>query len=133
MEAASCIRIYNLSIMSINQKTPYGGIDISTEAIASVAGKAASECYGVVGLASKNSLRDNISELLRVEDYVQGVYAKKTKKGYQVDVYLYLAYGVKLNEILSEVQKKVKYVLEKTFEIKFASVNVFVQDIKEIQ
>ncbi|HBM69833.1 MAG TPA: Asp23/Gls24 family envelope stress response protein [Firmicutes bacterium] len=119
--------------MSINQKTPYGGIDISMEAIASVAGKAASECYGVVGLASKNSLRDNISELLRVEDYVQGVYAKKTKKGYQVDVYLYLAYGVKLNEILSEVQKKVKYVLEKTFEIKFESVNVFVQDIKEIQ
>ena len=65
--------------MSINQKTPYG-IDISMEAIASVAGKAASECYGVVGLASKNSLRDNISELLRVEDYVQGVYAKKQKK-----------------------------------------------------
>ena len=119
--------------MSINQKTPYGGIDISTEAIASVAGKAVSECYGVVGLASKNSLRDNISELLNAEDYVQGIYAKKTKKGYQVDVYLFLAYVVKVNEILSEVQKRVKYVLEKTFEIKFASVNVFVQDIKEIK
>ncbi len=119
--------------MSIKEKTPYGGIDISMEAIASVAGKAASECYGVVGLSSKNSLKDNIFELLKAEDYVKGVYAHKGKKGYEVDVYVYCAYGVKLNEILSEVQKKVKYVLEKTFEMRFASVNVYVTDIKEIE
>ena len=117
--------------MSIKEKTPYGGINISTEAIATVAGRAASECYGVLGLSSKNSLRDNIFELLKAEDYTKGVYARKGKKGYEVDVYLYCAYGVKLNEILSEVQKRVKYVLEKTFEVKFPSVNVFVTDVRE--
>jgi uncharacterized alkaline shock family protein YloU len=66
--------------MTINQKTPYGGIAISMEAIASVAGGAASECYGVVGLASKNSLRENINELLKKEDYVKGVYCTPKQK-----------------------------------------------------
>jgi uncharacterized alkaline shock family protein YloU len=104
------------------------------EAIASVAGGAASECYGVLGLASKNSLRENINELLKKEDYIKGIYASKSKKsGYEVDVYLIVAYGVKITEVVSEVQKKVKYVLEKTFQIPFNSVNVYVQDVKDIQ
>jgi uncharacterized alkaline shock family protein YloU len=104
------------------------------EAIASIAGEAASEVYGVVGLASRNSLRENINELLKKDDYIKGVYCRKSKKqGYEVDVYIYVAYGVKITEVVTEVQKKVKYVLERTFQIPFAHVNVFVQDIKEIQ
>ncbi|MCQ2771781.1 MAG: hypothetical protein MJ238_00670 [Bacilli bacterium] len=37
-----------------------------------------------------------------------------------------------MTEVMSEVQKKVSYVLEKTFQIPFKKVNVFVQDVKEI-
>lgn len=117
--------------MNIDKKTPYGGIDISMEAIASVAGNAASECYGVIGLVPRASLADAAREVLRLEEYVKGIYARKGKKGYEVDVYLCCAYGVKLSEVLSEVQKKVKYELEKAFGVHFASVNVFVVDIKE--
>ncbi len=125
------MRFYSASKMNINQKNEYGSIDISMETIASVAGRAATECYGVIGLTSKGSLSHAISELLNIEDYVKGVYAHKSKKGYEVDLYLVCANGVKLPEILSEVQKKVKYDLERTFEMKFAAVNVFVQDIRE--
>ncbi|MBO5528421.1 MAG: Asp23/Gls24 family envelope stress response protein [Bacilli bacterium] len=117
--------------MNIDKKTPYGGIDISMEAIASIAGSAAIECYGVIGLVPRGSLADTAREILRLEEYVKGVYARKGKKGYEVDVYLCCAYGVKLSEILAEVQKKVKYELEKNFSVHFASVNVFVVDIKE--
>lgn len=119
--------------MNINTKNEYGSIDISMETIATVAGRAATECYGVIGLTSKTTLEQYVSELLKIEDYVKGVYARKNKKGYEVDLYLVCANGVKLPEILSEVQKKVKYDLERTFEIKFAAVNVFVQDIRENQ
>jgi len=119
--------------MGINTTNQFGGIKISTEAIASIAGKAASECYGVVGLAPKNSLRENINELLKQEDYVKGVYAsKRGENNYSVDVYIYVAYEVRITEVCSEVQKKVKYDLEKIFQIPFETVNVFVQDIKEI-
>lgn len=118
--------------MNIDKKTPYGGIDISLEAIASIAGSAASECYGVVGLAPRGSLKDAAKEVLRIEDYVKGIYTRKGKKGYEVDVYLTCAYGIKLSEVLAEVQKKVKYELEKTFSVRFASVNVYVVDIREV-
>jgi len=116
--------------MGIDKKTVYGGINISLEAIASVAGTAATECYGVVGLASKNSLRENIADLLKEDSFYKGVFAKKDKDDYSVDLYIIVAYGVKITEVVSEVQKKVKYVLEKTFDIKFKGVNVFVQGLK---
>jgi uncharacterized alkaline shock family protein YloU len=118
--------------MVIGNPTPYGGIKISMEAIASVAGEAASECYGVVGLVSKNSLRENINELLKKDDYIKGVYCSKKKDRYEVDVYIAVAYGVKITEVVSEVQKRVAYVLERTFQVSFSGINVFVQDIREI-
>lgn len=117
---------------NISKKTKYGAVDISIDVIASVAGNAALECYGVAGLASKSSFRDNILELLRVEEYTKGVYARKTQKGYEVDLYVSCTFGIKLTEVLSEIQKKVKYVLETTFGVRIFSVNVFVQDLKEI-
>ena len=36
--------------MNIDKQTQYGGINISIEAIGTVAGNAATECYGVLGL-----------------------------------------------------------------------------------
>jgi len=118
--------------MAIDKKTAYGGINISLEAIGAVAGSAAVECYGVVGLASKNLLRENIADLLKEEAFYKGVFPKKDKDDYIVDVYIIVAYGVKITEVVSEVQKKVKYVLEKTFDIKFKAVNVFVQGLKSL-
>ena len=117
--------------MKIDKHTKYGDIDISLEAIASVAGQAAEGCYGVIGLAPRASIRDTVSEILKLEDYKKGVYVRKNKKSFEVDVYLCCAYGVKLSEILSEAQKKVKYELEKTFDIKFAAINVYAVNIQE--
>ena len=117
---------------NVSKRTEFGGIEVSNSAIASIAGNATRECYGVVGLASKSHLRDNIYELLQVEEFNKGIYVKKTQKGYSVDIYVICAYGVKIPEVVSEVQKRVKYVLEKSFQVKFHSVNVYVQEVKEI-
>ncbi len=118
--------------MVIDKSTPYGGIEVSIEAVAQVAGEAATSCYGVTGLAPKNSLRENINELLNT-DFKRGVYCRHAKKGgYEVDIYIYVAYGVKITEVASEVQKKVRYDLETTFKMPFKQVNVIVVDIKEI-
>ncbi len=116
--------------MTIDKTTPYGGINISMEAISVVAGCATSECYGVVGITSKNSLKGDIDETLTKEDYSKGVISRKGKEGYEVDLYIIVAYGVKITEVITEVQKKVKYVLEKTFDIKFKAINVYVQSMR---
>ena len=118
--------------MKLDTQTPYGGIDISQEALASVVGKAVCDCYGVAGLAAKASFHEPMNEVLSTEEYAKGIHCKKSKGGYEIDIYVFLVNGVKIPEILSEVQKKVKYVLQQTFELKLHAVNVFVQDIKEI-
>lgn len=118
-----------MMIEKVNNK---GNVSISMEAIASIAGNAATECYGVVGMVPKTGLRASIAELLRIENYKKGVFAKETKSGIEVEMYIMVAYGLKITEVVSEVQKKVKYVLEKTLDIKFKSINVFVKGIKNI-
>ena len=41
-----------------------------------------------------------------------------------------ISFGVKISEVVSEVQKKVKYELEKSLDLTFSAVNVYVQGIK---
>ena len=118
--------------MSIERVTSYGNINISQEAIATLAGGVVSECYGVVGMASQKLVKDGWAELLKKETYSRGVVVRKTEKGMELDLYIVIGFGVKVSEVVSEVQKKVKYVLEKTLEQDFAAVNVYVQGVRVI-
>ncbi|MDO5330630.1 MAG: Asp23/Gls24 family envelope stress response protein [Bacillota bacterium] len=118
--------------MNIDSKTQYGAINLSSEAIASVAGKAAAESYGVVGLAARPSLSSLFTGLLKIDEYEKGIYVSKSAKGYSISVYVYVAFGVRVTEVVSEIQKRVKYLSEKTFDIKLSAVNVYVQDVKDI-
>ena len=58
--------------MSIELQTKYGQIEISNDVIATIAGGAAVDCYGIVGMASKNQLKDGITEILRKENFTKG-------------------------------------------------------------
>lgn len=116
--------------MAVEKKTNYGSISVSDEAIASLAGGVITECYGVVGMASKQVLRDGWAELLKKENYARGVVIKDTDNGLVVDLYIIVSFGVKITEAVREAQKKVKYVLEKTLQQDILSVNVFVQGVR---
>ena len=118
--------------MDIDKKTQFGVINITSDAIAQVAGNAASQCYGVVGMAEKRSIRNEINDLLKKENYNKGVFVTKRKDSFEVDIYIVVRYGVKITEIASAVQKKVKFDLERTFNMTFAAINIYVQGIKNI-
>lgn len=118
--------------MALKKNSSQGRINVTMTAIAAITANAAMECYGVVGLASKSIVRDNIAELLRKENYSQGVFARQRKFGIEIDMYIIVSYGVRITEVVSEVQKKVKYVLEKTLNMKFNYINVYVQNVKNI-
>ena len=102
----------------IKKTTDLGNIDISTDVIATICGGAATECYGVVGMASQKMM-DGFYDLLGKDNYSKGI-----------NLYIIVGYGVKISEIVYEVQKKVKYVLEKTLDIDVEAVNVYVQSIR---
>lgn len=118
--------------MAIKRVTGLGNINVSEDALATLAGGVVTECYGVVGMASQKVFMDGIAELLRKENYSKGVVVKKSEEGIELDVYIIVSFGVKISEVIAEVQKKVKYVLEKTLEIDQVIVNVYVQGVKVI-
>ncbi len=116
--------------MALSKVNEYGSINISNSALASVAGDSASECYGVVGIAKKGDLKSKIVRILKPHEFDNGVSISKGKKSYIISIYLVVASKVKITEILSEVQKKVKYDVERYFKISLEEVNVFAADIK---
>ena len=116
--------------MSITKITQYGNINISMDAVAALAGGVVTECYGVVGMASQKILKDGIAELLKKENYTKGIVVRNTDEGLELDMYIIVSHGVKISEVVREVQQRVKYMLEKTLELDFRQVNVYVQDVK---
>ena len=116
--------------MPINRKTSLGQIKISDSAIASLAGTTVNECYVVVGMISKNYLHDGYSALLKKENYSKGVVVKNDKQGIKIDVYVVICYGVKISEVVAQLQERVKYALEKTLNMDVTAVNVHVEGIQ---
>ena len=115
--------------MAVEKVTDFGSINIANEAIASLAGGIVTESYGVVGMASRNILRDGIAELLNKENYAKGVNVRFTNVGLEIDVYIIVSFGVRISQVVSEVQKNIKYILEKTLQQEINAVNVFVQGV----
>jgi len=118
--------------MPINKKTQFGSINISDEAIAVLAGTTVNECYGVVGMTSKNPIKDGYSTLLKKENYSRGVVINTCKDGIEIDLYVIICYEVKISEVVSSIQQRVKYELENTLNLDVKSINIHVEGIKVI-
>ena len=118
--------------MTVEKKTNYGSISVSEEAVASLAGGVITESYGVVGMASKQILKDGWAELFKKENYTKGVVVRNGKAGLEIDLYIVVSFGVKISEVVTEAQKKVKYMLEKSLSQEVAQVNVFVQGVRVV-
>ncbi len=117
-------------LMSIELKNAYGQIDISNDVIATIAGGAAVDCYGIVGMASKNQVKDGLSEILRKENFTRGVIVRQEEQQVHIDMYIIVSYGTKISEIAHNVQSKVKYTLDKTVGLAVDTVNIYVQGVR---
>ncbi|WP_409480902.1 Asp23/Gls24 family envelope stress response protein [Streptococcus thermophilus] len=119
--------------MTVKINTKDGQIELSDDVIATVVGGSATEIFGVVGMASKSTIRDNFQALLGKENYAKGVVVKSTDAGgIAVDVYTVMSYGVKISEVSKNIQERVKFNLENQLGIKTEAVNVYVQNIKVV-
>lgn len=116
--------------MAVKIQTEYGEINLTNDVIATVVGGAATDNYGVVGMASKSQIRDNINEILNKENFSKGVIVRQQGDGVAVDVYIMVLYGTKISEICRNVQIQVKYNLETMLGFAAEQVNVFVQGVR---
>lgn len=116
--------------MSIEMNSQLGSIDVSKEVVAAIAGGAAVDCYGIVGMASQKQIKDGITEMLGRENFSRGVVIRDTDDEIHIDMYIIVSYGTKISEVAYNVQSKVKYQLQQMLGITVESVNVYVQGVR---
>ncbi|MBM3129941.1 MAG: Asp23/Gls24 family envelope stress response protein [Chloroflexi bacterium] len=105
-----------------------GRIEISPNAIASLAGQAVLECYGVVGMANKN-LRDGIVEVLTRGNFRRGIDVKVVEHEICIELYVVIQYGTRISEVAHGIMNRVKFSVEKSLGLPVAKVNVRVQGL----
>lgn len=110
-------------------KNSLGEIQISKEVIAIIAGNAAMECYGLVGMASRK-MSDGLTELLGRENLGRGVEVKISEDMLTVDLYIIVQYGTKIHEVAHNVIEKVDFVLKNTLGFKPDKINVIVHGVR---
>jgi uncharacterized alkaline shock family protein YloU len=113
--------------MTEERKT--GRIEISPQAIATLAGEAVLRCYGVVGMANKN-LIDGIADLLQPDRWGRGVDVRVRDGKVIVDLYVIIQYGTRISEVAHGVMHGVQYALEQALGVEVAEVNVHVQGLR---
>lgn len=119
--------------MTVRIETENGMLELSNDVIATVVGAAATDNYGVVGMASRNQIRDNLNDILKKENYARGVVIRQEDEGIAVDVYIIVGYGTKISAICRNVQEQVKYNLETMLGFSANTVNVYVQGVRIIE
>ncbi|MFV0518894.1 MAG: Asp23/Gls24 family envelope stress response protein [Lachnospirales bacterium] len=98
--------------MSVKLETNFGVISIETEVIAKVAGTAALECYGIVGMAAK-SVRDDLIHLLKKESLTKGIKVDVLKNNaLDITLHIIVEYGTSIPAIGDVVASTVKYKIE---------------------
>jgi len=112
-----------------NKHTRKGRIVVNENAIAQIAGGAATECYGVVGMASKRVIFDGFQEMLGHENYSRGVEITEKNGLYNIRLHVILAYSIKATVAAEQMKRKVRYELEKSANLKVGAVEIYIVGI----
>ena len=106
-----------------------GNIHYSEEVLAKIVGLSTMECYGVVGMVSKNAT-EGLWELMRIENLSKGVKLKFDNDKIIVELFVMVEYGTKISEIANNIIQKVRYSVENFTGLKVSSVTVNVQAVR---
>lgn len=115
--------------MSIRIDNEFGSVQINSEVIANIAGSAAVECYGLVGMASKSPTSGIVSLLMR-ENLSKGVKVHVDPEGIVIDLYVIVQFGTKISVVANNIIEKVKYHVENQTGTKVLKVNLNIEGVR---
>lgn len=105
-----------------------GVVKISDEVVCVIAGLAASEIKGVVGMSS--GIVGGITKILSgKKNLTKGVKVNVAEDSASIDLYVVIEYGLRIPDVAGKVQENVKRTVESLTGLKVSSVNVFVQNV----
>lgn len=104
-----------------------GIVKISDEVISVVAGIAASEINGVLEI--NHNPANTIGQKLSKKNLGKGVKVLMDNEDAVIEMSITVEYGVKIPEVVQQVQENVKKTVEAITGLKVALVNIYVQNI----
>ena len=104
------------------------GITIADDAVAIIAGKAASEVPGICSMSG--GFAGGITEVLSgKKNLAKGIKVESEGKNVKIDVHIIVEYGTRIPDVAFEIQNRVKKNVETMTGLKVTEVNVHVQGI----
>ncbi|MGN0999501.1 MAG: Asp23/Gls24 family envelope stress response protein [Faecousia sp.] len=106
-----------------------GSVNVSTSVYTDIVGTAASNCFGVKGMAAR-SLTDGVYHLLRKESASKGVNVVFHEDDtISIDLHIMVDNGVNLAAVGSSIISEVRYVVTKYTGTEVRAVNVYIDSM----
>ena len=113
----------------IRHNNENGSVNVSTSVYTDIAGTAASNCFGVKGMAAR-SVSDGVYPLRRKESVAKGVNVEFHEDGtISIDLHIIVDGGVNLSAVGNSIISEVRYVVTKCTGTEVRSVNVYVDSM----
>ena len=113
----------------IRQTNEQGSVNVSTNVYSDIAGTAASNCFGVKGMAAR-SVSDGVYHLLRKESMSKGVRVEFHEDDtISIDLHIMVDNGVNLSAVGASIISEVRYVVAKCTGTEVRAVNVYVDSM----
>ena len=113
----------------IRQKNENGSVGVSTSVYTEIAGTAASNCFGVKGMAAR-SVTDGVYHLLRKESMSKGVRVEfHEDDSISIDLHIIVDGGVNLSAVGNSIISEVRYVVTKCTGTEVRAVNVYIDSM----
>ena len=113
----------------IKHNNESGIINVSTGVYTDIAGTAATNCFGVKGMAAR-SVTDGVYHLLRKESMGKGVRVEfHNDDTISIELHIMVGDGVNLNAIGNAIIDEVRYMVEKCTSTKVRDVNVYIDSL----
>ena len=109
--------------------TDLGVVTVNDDVIVRVAGYAALDCYGIVGMASKRGT-DGLVQMMGRENLGRGVKVRTSGDRVDIDLFIIIEYGISISAVAAAIIETVKYKVEHLTGVPVGRVNVSVEDIR---
>ena len=113
----------------ISHNNENGSVNVSTSVYTDIAGTAASNCFGVKGMAAR-SVKDGVYHLLRKESMSKGVRVEfHEDNSISIDLHIMVDNGVNMNALGASIIEQVIYWVKHHTGTEVRSVNVYVDSM----
>ncbi len=113
----------------LNITNEHGTISINKEVVSKIASIAASECYGLVGMASKNKY--GMFEFLSRQNDFKGIDVTIDEDNkVAIEMSVIIQYGTKISTVAENIIDTVKYYVESQTGFKVQKIGISVQGVR---